>query len=118
MQDAVIRQYLSCQTWRNGLLLDATGALFGLASLSILPISVAQPIFCNGLVLLSLYSHFHSRNSLDGASGSPLGSDSQAPFCSRYRSSPVTGRRRTYAGSRSSLAWCCFWWCLSSPRFS
>jgi len=33
------------------------GAIFGLISLTILPISIAQPIFCNGLVLLALYSH-------------------------------------------------------------
>jgi hypothetical protein len=31
-------------------MLDICGALFGLAALSILPISIAQPIFCNGLV--------------------------------------------------------------------
>ena len=54
LRPAVIWQYLSCPTWRNGFLLDLLGAMFGLAALTIVPISVAQPIFCNGLVLLAL----------------------------------------------------------------
>ncbi|KAL3904780.1 MAG: hypothetical protein SGPRY_011162 [Prymnesium sp.] len=49
----VVKQYMLNPTWRNGLLLDVTGASFGLAALTIVPISVAQPIFCNGLVLLA-----------------------------------------------------------------
>lgn len=56
---AVLWQYLSSRTWRNGMLLDILGAIFGFLSLSVLPISVAQPIFCNGLVLLACYSHFY-----------------------------------------------------------
>tara|TARA_B110001452_G_C15212725_1_gene420608 strand:- start:462 stop:1799 length:1338 start_codon:yes stop_codon:yes gene_type:complete len=57
LRPAVLFQYAGSRAWRNGMLLDATGALFGLVSLTIVPISVAQPIFCNGLVLLALYSH-------------------------------------------------------------
>ena len=49
LRPAVMWQYLSCPTWRNGFLLECLGALFALAALTIVPISVAQPIFCNGL---------------------------------------------------------------------
>ena len=56
---AVLRQYISSKTWRNGMMLDCMGAVFGFISLTVLPISVAQPIFCNGLVLLACYSHFY-----------------------------------------------------------
>lgn len=61
---AVVKQYMMSPTWRNGILLDVTGASFGLAALTIVPISVAQPIFCNGLVLLALYSHFYLKEQL------------------------------------------------------
>ena len=61
---AVVWQYLSSTTWRNGLMLDILGAFFGFVSLTILPISVAQPIFCNGLVLLACYSHFYLKEQL------------------------------------------------------
>jgi drug/metabolite transporter (DMT)-like permease len=61
---AVLWQYLSSTTWRNGLLLDILGAFFGFISLTILPISIAQPIFCNGLVLLALYSHLYLKEQL------------------------------------------------------
>ena len=61
---AIMWQYLSSTTWRNGLMLDILGALFGFVSLTILPISVAQPIFCNGLVLLACYSHFYLKEQL------------------------------------------------------
>ncbi|KAL1507267.1 hypothetical protein AB1Y20_008116 [Prymnesium parvum] len=61
---AVVKQYMMSRTWRNGLLLDVTGASFGLAALTVVPISVAQPIFCNGLVLLALYSHFYLKEQL------------------------------------------------------
>jgi len=60
----VLWQYATNPTWRTGLLLDVCGALFGLAALTIVPISVAQPIFCNGLVLLALYSHFYLKENL------------------------------------------------------
>lgn len=56
---SVLRQYCASKTWRRGMLLDIAGAVFGFTSLTILPISVAQPIFCNGLVLLACYSHFY-----------------------------------------------------------
>lgn len=36
----------------------------GLASLSMLPISVAQPIFCNGLAFLALFSAFYLKERL------------------------------------------------------
>ena len=48
-------------------------ALFALAALTIVPISVAQPIFCNGLVLLALYSHFYLKEQLGRRDGSKLG---------------------------------------------
>jgi len=64
LRRAVLVQYIACPTWRNGLFLDLAGAVFGLAALTIVPISVAQPIFCNGLVLLALYSHFHLKEQL------------------------------------------------------
>ena len=54
----VLISYLVSKKWRTGVALDIMGALFGLASLTILPISIAQPIFCNGLVLLAIFSHF------------------------------------------------------------
>lgn len=60
----VLWQYLSNTTWRNGLMLDILGAIFGFVSLTILPISVAQPIFCNGLVLLACYSHCYLKEQL------------------------------------------------------
>ena len=52
---SVLRQYCSSRIWLRGMLLDIAGAFFGFVSLTILPISVAQPIFCNGLVLLACY---------------------------------------------------------------
>ena len=57
-------RYFTQPTWVLGLSLDIIGALIGLASLSILPISVAQPIFANGLVLLSLFSYFYLKEQL------------------------------------------------------
>ena len=39
-----LTRYLSCPTWRNGFLLECLGALFALAALTIVPISVTQPI--------------------------------------------------------------------------
>ena len=53
------KTYLSNSTWVLGLVLDVSGALIGLAALSMLPVSVAQPIFANGLVLLALFSYFY-----------------------------------------------------------
>ena len=61
---SVLKQYLASTTWRRGMLLDILGAVFGFTSLTILPISVAQPIFCNGLVLLACYSHFYLKEQL------------------------------------------------------
>jgi drug/metabolite transporter (DMT)-like permease len=50
--------------WLRGLALDVVGALLGLVALGMLPVSVAQPIFCNGLVLLALFAHFYLRERL------------------------------------------------------
>ena len=61
---SVLKQYCASKTWRRGMLLDIAGAVFGFTSLTILPISVAQPIFCNGLVLLACYSHFYLKEQL------------------------------------------------------
>ena len=57
-------QYLTSRTWVLGLVLDIGGALVGLASLSMLPISVAQPIFCNGLAFLALFSALYLKETL------------------------------------------------------
>ena len=54
-------------------MLDVTGALFGLVALTVVPISVAQPIFCNGLVLLALYSHFYLKEQLGRHGASVVG---------------------------------------------
>ena len=56
----VLVQYLSSPTWRNGVILDLLGAILA-SFLNILPISVAQPIFCNGLVLLVLLALLSAR---------------------------------------------------------
>ena len=57
-------QYLTHPLWVMGVLLDVGGGLIGLASLSMLPISVAQPIFCNGLVILALCSYLYLHEQL------------------------------------------------------
>jgi multidrug transporter EmrE-like cation transporter len=64
LRPKIMWQYATNKTWRSGFLLDALGAVFGFFALTILPISVAQPIFCNGLVLLALYSHFYLQEQL------------------------------------------------------
>ncbi|EOD11712.1 hypothetical protein EMIHUDRAFT_257339 [Emiliania huxleyi CCMP1516] len=52
----VLLKYAKSPTWRIGFLMDISGAVFGLAALTILPISIAQPIFCNGF-------HVHATDS-------------------------------------------------------
>ena len=54
-----VKRYLGTRIWVLGVGLDIFGALIGLAALSMLPVSVAQPIFANGLVLLALFSYFY-----------------------------------------------------------
>jgi hypothetical protein len=54
-----VKKYLGTRIWLLGVGLDIFGALIGLAALSMLPVSVAQPIFANGLVLLALFSYFY-----------------------------------------------------------
>ena len=54
-----VKRYLGTRIWVLGVCLDILGALIGLAALSMLPVSVAQPIFANGLVLLALFSYFY-----------------------------------------------------------
>ena len=54
-----IKKYLGARTWLLGVGLDVCGALIGFAALSMLPVSVAQPIFANGLVMLALFSYFY-----------------------------------------------------------
>jgi multidrug transporter EmrE-like cation transporter len=61
---ATWREYVTDRTWLLGVALDVGGALFGLASLSILPISIAQPIFCNGLAVLALFSALYLKESI------------------------------------------------------
>ena len=64
MSQSVIAQYFQSPRWLLGLVLDIGGAIFGLVSLSSLPISVAQPIFCNGLTILVLFAYFYLREPL------------------------------------------------------
>ena len=52
----VLLQYAGNATWRAGVAIDVVGAMFGLAALSIVPVSVAQPIFSNGPMLLACWS--------------------------------------------------------------
>jgi len=47
-----------------GLAFDIGGALIGLGALSLLPISIAQPIFCNGLVVLAAFSALYLKETL------------------------------------------------------
>ena len=54
-----VKRYLGTRIRVLGVGLDIFGALIGLAALSMLPVSVAQPIFANGLVLLALFSYFY-----------------------------------------------------------
>ena len=56
---STIKKYLGTRIWLLGVGLDICGALIGLAALSMLPVSVAQPIFANGLVMLALFSYFY-----------------------------------------------------------
>ena len=96
LRPAVMWQYLSCPTWRNGFLLECLGALFALAALTIVPISVAQPIFCNGLVLLALYSHFYLKEQLgrcewfEGPNPIPIPIPSLTAPCTRWCSRALT----------------------------
>eukprot|EP00310_Coccolithus_braarudii_P013633 CAMPEP_0183337940 /NCGR_PEP_ID=MMETSP0164_2-20130417/5411_1 /TAXON_ID=221442 /ORGANISM="Coccolithus pelagicus ssp braarudi, Strain PLY182g" /LENGTH=219 /DNA_ID=CAMNT_0025507713 /DNA_START=21 /DNA_END=676 /DNA_ORIENTATION=- len=59
-----LKLYLHSRRWMLGITLDIAGALVGLASLALLPISIAQPIFCNGLVVLALFSTCYLKEKL------------------------------------------------------
>ena len=61
-----VGQYFTNAAWLRGIGLDCTGAIIGLVALGMLPISIAQPIFCNGLVLLALFAHFYLKERLAG----------------------------------------------------
>ena len=61
-----VGQYFTNAAWLRGISLDCTGAIIGLVALGMLPISIAQPIFCNGLVLLALFAHFYLKERLAG----------------------------------------------------
>lgn len=55
---SILRQYFTNRMWVKGVVLEIGAALCGLGALTFLPISMAQPIFCNGLVLLAIYNRF------------------------------------------------------------
>jgi len=55
---SVLRQYFTNRRWVWGVVLEIGAGLCGLGALTFLPISMAQPIFCNGLVLLAIYNRF------------------------------------------------------------
>ena len=56
LRTTVLLQYAGNATWRAGVAIDVVGAMFGLAALTIVPVSVAQPIFSNGPMLLACWS--------------------------------------------------------------
>jgi len=62
---SVMAAYCTNRTWMLGVAVDLGGALCGLGALSFLPISMAQPIFCNGLVVLAMYSRFCLKERLE-----------------------------------------------------
>lgn len=59
-----LTQYLKTPVWVFGLALDIGGALFGLAALGLLPISIFQPLSCSGLVVLALFSALYLKETL------------------------------------------------------
>lgn len=53
-----LKMYVNDRNFAVGVLLDILGAAFGAVSLGMAPVSVVQPIFCAGVAVLAVFSHF------------------------------------------------------------
>ncbi|KAL3818943.1 hypothetical protein ACJIZ3_004848 [Penstemon smallii] len=61
----VIRAYASNKAWIIGFLMDIFGALLMLRALSQAPVSVIQPVSGCGLAILSVFSHFYLKETMN-----------------------------------------------------
>ncbi|KAK4491011.1 hypothetical protein RD792_001732 [Penstemon davidsonii] len=61
----VIRAYGSNRAWLIGFLMDIFGALLMLRALSQAPVSVIQPVSGCGLAILSVFSHFYLKETMN-----------------------------------------------------
>ncbi|CAA2973520.1 probable magnesium transporter NIPA9 [Olea europaea subsp. europaea] len=61
----VIKTYASNKTWIIGFLMDIFGAVLMLRVLSQAPVSVVQPVSGCGLAILSVFSHFYLKETMN-----------------------------------------------------
>ncbi|KAF4348148.1 hypothetical protein G4B88_016773 [Cannabis sativa] len=61
----VIRAYALNRAWLLGFLMDIFGALLMLRALSLAPVSVIQPVSGCGLAILSIFSHFYLKETMN-----------------------------------------------------
>ncbi|EXC57040.1 hypothetical protein L484_000784 [Morus notabilis] len=61
----VIRSYAFNKAWLLGFLMDIFGALLMLRALSLAPVSVIQPVSGCGLAILSIFSHFYLKETMN-----------------------------------------------------
>ncbi|PON71710.1 Magnesium transporter NIPA [Parasponia andersonii] len=61
----VIRAYAFNKAWLIGFLMDIFGALLMLRALSLAPVSVIQPVSGCGLAILSIFSHFYLKETMN-----------------------------------------------------
>ncbi|XP_062097633.1 probable magnesium transporter NIPA9 [Humulus lupulus] len=61
----VIRAYALNRAWLLGFLMDIFGALLMLRALSLAPVSVIQPVSGCGLAILSVFSHFYLKETMN-----------------------------------------------------
>ncbi|XP_022851881.1 probable magnesium transporter NIPA9 [Olea europaea var. sylvestris] len=61
----VIKTYASNKTWIIGFLMDIFGAVLMLRALSQAPVSVVQPVSGCGLAILSVFSHFYLKETMN-----------------------------------------------------
>ncbi|XP_015884362.1 probable magnesium transporter NIPA9 isoform X1 [Ziziphus jujuba] len=61
----VIRAYAFNKAWVIGFLMDILGALLMLRALSLAPVSVIQPVSGCGLAILSIFSHFYLKETMN-----------------------------------------------------